>query len=163
MDDFDSIVLPAHANPIVITWLKQGKLKIMPSGCWEWQKYRSLGYGRVWHAMKVRNAHRIAINAPDDLQSLHACDNPPCCNPSHLSLGTDQDNRTDAMNKGRLLKPYMNKNKRCECGRSVSGNARKCLTCQGVGRTCKICLETGRNMHGLICLRCKNIKDRKKS
>jgi len=32
----------------------------------------------------------------------HSCDNPPCCNPSHLWLGTQAENLADASAKGRL-------------------------------------------------------------
>jgi hypothetical protein len=32
----------------------------------------------------------------------HSCDNTLCCNPSHLFLGTNQDNSRDASQKGRL-------------------------------------------------------------
>ena len=33
---------------------------------------------------------------------LHGCDNPPCCNPAHLSAGTMQDNNQDKERKGRM-------------------------------------------------------------
>jgi len=37
----------------------------------------------------------------DDLFVCHTCDNPSCCNPSHLFLGTPKDNNDDKMAKGR--------------------------------------------------------------
>lgn len=33
---------------------------------------------------------------------LHRCDNPPCCNPGHLFIGTDADNAADKARKGRV-------------------------------------------------------------
>lgn len=48
-----------------------------------------------------RVAFRLAIQEPGDKCVLHKCDNPPCCNPKHLFLGTRRDNVDDRHKKGR--------------------------------------------------------------
>lgn len=154
-----SFVLPSHGNPIVLDWIRDGKVAIMPSGCWDWQMYRDKnGYGSVLFEGKKHRVHRISINAPDSSMAMHSCDNPKCCNPWHLSLGSAQDNISDAVLKGRLLKPHMNKSPRCKCGRSVSGKSRQCLACIGAGRSCRTCGEYGRLMRGYNCARCATRK-----
>ena len=75
--------------------------------CWEWTASLSgNGYGYFRLDGRMVNAHRVAYELshgaiPDRLQVLHSCDNPPCCNPSHLFLGTHTDNMRDKGNKGR--------------------------------------------------------------
>ncbi len=54
-------------------------------------------------------AHRAAWEytrgpVPAGLFVLHRCDNPPCCNPAHLFLGTQADNMADMQAKGRQAK-----------------------------------------------------------
>lgn len=76
-------------------------------GCWKWQGgKRSDGYGLFQIGPKSRRAHRVAYvlvkgPIPAGLDVLHHCDNPPCCNPDHLFVGTDLDNARDCREKGR--------------------------------------------------------------
>lgn len=75
--------------------------------CWEFKGARtSAGYGQVWKYPKVIYSHRVAWELiygeiPKGMSICHHCDNPPCCNPKHLFLGTHADNMHDAKTKGR--------------------------------------------------------------
>jgi hypothetical protein len=75
--------------------------------CWPFKGARSArGYGRFAFAGKNRLAHRVAYEllcgpVPDGAVIMHSCDNPPCCNPAHLRIGTQSDNVADMRSKGR--------------------------------------------------------------
>lgn len=88
------------------------------TACWPWTDLRRMrkGYGSFETNGTTIGAHRYAWELtngpiPDGLWVLHRCDNPPCCNPSHLFLGTNSDNVADRKAKGRTKngkrrKPY---------------------------------------------------------
>lgn len=76
------------------------------SECWPWKlSVDDHGYGRVRYHQKEWKASRLAWaltnGDPGKMSVLHHCDNPPCCNPSHLFLGTQTDNMIDSTTKGR--------------------------------------------------------------
>jgi len=87
------------------------KVKNAPSGCIEWTAATNPGgYGLFGEKRsgkwKLILAHRFAwecVNGaiPDGLFVLHHCDNRRCVNPSHLFVGTRQDNTDDMLSKNR--------------------------------------------------------------
>jgi len=77
--------------------------------CWPWLATKNnKGYGLLSIDAKTgkKLAHRIVYtltkgNIPDGLVVMHSCDNPSCCNPAHLSCGTQLDNMRDKLGKSR--------------------------------------------------------------
>ncbi len=65
------------------------------------------GYGVFMINQVANSSHRLVYKLthkpiiPPNMQVCHICDNPRCCNPSHLFLGTPKDNMVDKINKGR--------------------------------------------------------------
>jgi len=86
------------------------KYQVTETGCWEWTGHRrknKFDYGMIWIGDRFRRAHRVSYEIhkgpiPEGLDVLHSCDNPPCINPDHLSVGTRGENCQDAGNKNRL-------------------------------------------------------------
>lgn len=99
----------AHGCSMIRTPKDFWKLLVKQSdGCWVWPKakHNSDGYGSYRYQGEGWQTHRLAWTLangpiPKGLKVLHHCDNPPCCNPKHLFLGTDYDNQQDRKAKGR--------------------------------------------------------------
>jgi len=77
-----------------------------PDKCWPWLGYRNKGgYGRHivgWTDYAHRVAYWFAVGPFDlDLDVLHECGNPACCNPDHLRLGTAVDSLTSRRPRAR--------------------------------------------------------------
>lgn len=94
------------------------RIEMIPiAGCWIFMgALNESGYGIVGKGGRGYGndrAHRITYShfigeIPECLFVCHKCDQPACCNPNHLFLGTNQDNVTDCIAKGRKTPPPKN-------------------------------------------------------
>lgn len=91
-------------------WSKVAKTN-NPEECWEWQgavhtnrkeRYGVTSFeGRQWLTHRLAYFFANTLPPDPDLNVLHSCDNPSCCNPRHLREGTQADNVDDMMKRGR--------------------------------------------------------------
>ncbi len=120
--------------------------------CWNWHSHTVKGYGqftmvengpgrgcknRAQGTKLTLLAHRVAYSisngeCPTDKLVCHKCDNPLCCRPDHLFLGTPQDNHDDCNAKKR--RPFGEKNGMYTHPECTSGeaNGRAILTNEDV-------------------------------
>lgn len=98
-------VLPAEAKRF---WSRVGRGD--DGECWLWLGASNRGGYGVFNIPRIRPgplaAHRVAYavahgRLPAGRVVMHICDNPPCVNPTHLRLGTQQENQRDMIAKGR--------------------------------------------------------------
>ncbi len=135
------------------------RLRLQPSGCREWAGARNKqGYGTL-QRRKVSSvpllAHRYAWallhGDPGTLDVLHTCDNPPCCEPSHLFLGTAADNHADCVAKGRDVPPPHPGRSHCKKGHALTPENRKpngWTTAGNRAYTCWQCVRDRRRRAG---------------
>lgn len=81
--------------------------------CWLWTGHRQKetkqgqnNYGRFFYKGANCLAHKVSYlllkgEVLEGLTVRHTCDNPPCVNPEHLQLGTQQQNMQDMVTRGR--------------------------------------------------------------
>lgn len=106
--DFYRFVLN-HRKHISVTERLWDKIEKRGSDeCWLWKakSFANYGYGRLEVNGKPVRAHRLVYEEtygpiPENLMVRHTCDNPLCCNPKHLILGTQTDNMRDMLERGR--------------------------------------------------------------
>ncbi len=79
----------------------------MVNDCWLWKGSFRGSYGTMSYKCKGHLVHRVSYmvfigEITEGLCVLHKCDNPKCCNPEHLFLGTHKENTHDMITKGRM-------------------------------------------------------------
>lgn len=89
------------------------KIKVgKPNECWPWLNAKYSNW-RAGTSIKI-NGKRVETTAyriswmiyhkkdiPKGMVIMHLCDQPFCCNPNHLQLGTYKQNSDDMVKKGR--------------------------------------------------------------
>lgn len=116
-----------------------------PEECWPWIASRAIsGHGRFGSGIdKIWSSHRwlMAKLANEKLERsdfvCHKCDNPPCCNPSHLYIGSAQDNIRDRESRGRSGSGRVNAVK-THCPRGHLYDEKNTLMKNG-SRNCRAC------------------------
>jgi len=86
-----------------------------PEECWPWRGMKDRhGYGvfKLSATAKITASRLAYILGHGEIGKAHVChhcDNPPCCNPGHLYLGTPATNAQDKVQRGRWRGPHPRK------------------------------------------------------
>lgn len=138
---------PERTPPGPRFWAKVDKGAGDNNACWLWTaKRNALGYGQFSDRdLPTVMANRLAWlfvcgPIPDGLNVLHRCDNPPCCNPAHLFLGTPGDNARDRDAKRRGAN---SRKTHCKRGHDLSAPENLWSNKHGK-RECKVCANERR-------------------
>lgn len=152
-----------------------------PDECWPWRGGRDdSGYGLFYFRdedgkSKRTRAHRwllgylrgkpLILKPTGTEDGCHRCDNPPCCNPAHLYVGTRKRNIADAVERSRI---WQLKKDTCPKGHLLDGvkaqrdsTRRYCKECERVGQRKARTLDRTRCRNGHLLegdnvLLCKN-------
>ena len=126
------------ANTPEVLWSKVEKKG--EDECWPWIGFRNKdGYGRVqindWQYYAHRVIYNLVYPGVIDIRApkltdekgflLHTCDNPSCCNPKHLWVGTHRENMEDKVRKNRQKRFPTDTGPRCKLTMTQAREARQ--------------------------------------
>ncbi len=131
------------------------KVEVDPvTGCWNWTgaKLRGVDYGVIRYRRKTEYVHRLlyawlispiplrVYGSTNELDHV-VCDNPPCCNPFHLSLVSHKVNMLRGGNP-----PSLNARKtHCKRGHLLPTSQNESYGNGRFGRRCILCRRINRN------------------
>lgn len=110
IDEIENIENVQTGDRIIL--IKKGKIynekdliiEVSNNGCWEVISHKpdNHGYGQY----KKKRTHVLMYEKyigkiPKGMVIRHKCDNPICCNPFHLEIGTQKDNCKDMFDRNR--------------------------------------------------------------
>lgn len=91
--------------------LESFSIPVPMCGCRVWLgSLDTIGYGHLRVGGVLQKAHRVAWSdysgqpVPEGMHVLHSCDVRSCVEPTHLRLGTHQENMNDKVRRGRQSK-----------------------------------------------------------
>lgn len=83
--------------PELYEWIKS-KLIPAENGCMVWTGAKLKGYGQITIKGVTTKLHRFVLEQKlqrplgEHMCALHSCNNPSCCNPAHITEGTNKEN-----------------------------------------------------------------------
>lgn len=117
--------------------------------CWLWTASSSNGYGQYIIDGKNHRTHRLAYELwvgpiPEGegyhgVCVCHRCDNPLCCNPAHLFLGSNSDNVADMWEKRRSGGFAAENARKTHCKRGHEFTEKSSYVNPKGSRVCRLC------------------------
>ena len=143
--------LPRKRNTAIDVFRHINMMKGDHNVCWEWTGRVNKGDGRPYFRYDgKRMASYVCVyelHSGKELEKSqvvrHSCDNPVCCNPFHLSIGSHQENMNDMVERERHGLPKIAV-KAIKKLREEGKTQKECAALYGVSREAVSAIDTMR-------------------